>query len=232
MTTDRNGNTIRYGRINTDLIRGWAQLDDAADGPFWALNLMKYRERAEYADGRASAKSGRDADDEYTPREALAGIGAEIAFAADVERIDRGDGTTWDRVAIVRYPSRRSFLAMQQRDDFRQKHVHKDAGMEFTIVMSTLPVRPFAGAHERHPYIELTVTANPAGAHPAGPDTGTFDVEGVIIGDDRTWRTAAFRWLDAPPPAADVSADADRSTYALLLRPITDRLTRTVEPAR
>ena len=229
MTTDRNGNTIRYGRINTALIRGWAQLDDAADGPFWALNLMKYREHADYADGRASTKSGRDADDEYTPREALAGIGAEIAFAADVEGIERGDGTAWDRVAIVRYPSRRAFLAMQQRDDFKQKHVHKDAGMEFTIVMSTLPVRPFAGAHDRHPYIELTLTA---GADPAAAAdaTGTFDVEGVIIGDERTWRTATFRWLNEAPPASP-AADDDRATYTLLLRPITDRLTRTVDSA-
>ena len=74
----------------------------------------------------------------------------------------RGDGTPWDRVGIVRYPSRRAFLAMQQRDDFKQKHVHKDAGMEFTIVMSTLPAPTFAGAHDRHPFVELTVSADPA----------------------------------------------------------------------
>lgn len=230
MTTDRNGNTVRYGRINAALIRGWAQLDEAADGSFWALNLMKYREHAEYADGRASTKSGRDADDEYTPREALAGIGAEIAFAADVERIERGDGTAWDRVAIVRYPSRRAFLAMQQRDDFKQKHVHKDAGMEFTIVMSTLPVRPFGGAHDRHPYIELTLTDAPGPGAAASDATGVFDVEGVIIGDERTWRTATFRWLDAPRPLQP-AVEGDRATYTLLLRPMTDRLTRTVEAA-
>ncbi|HEX5478625.1 MAG TPA: hypothetical protein VFY79_02780, partial [Dehalococcoidia bacterium] len=109
----------------------------------------------------------------------------------------------------------------------KQKHEHKDAGMEFTIVMSTLPVRPFAGAHDRHPYIELTVTDAP-GPAATGDAAGVFDVEGVIIGDERTWRTATFRWLDVPP-TAQPAIDDDRATCTLLLRPITDRLTRTVE---
>ena len=158
MTRIENGNTVRYGRINTEMIGRWLQMPPEDDGPFWALNLMKYREIAEYADGRAEAKSGREADDEYTPRESLAGIGAQIVFAAEVERISSGDGTAWDRIGIVRYPSRRKFLEMQQREDFKKQHVHKDAGMEFTIVMSCLPVEPFAGATERHPFVELRVT--------------------------------------------------------------------------
>ena len=36
-------------------------------------------------------------------------------------------------------PDTRRVFAMQQRDDFKQQHVHKDAGMECTIVMSCLP---------------------------------------------------------------------------------------------
>jgi len=226
MVTDRNGNTIRYGKINTRMVGAWARLAPEDDGPFWALNLMKYRDVASYADGREGKRSGREADDEYTPRESLAAIGADIVFAGDVVDIPIGDGVAWDRVGIVRYPSRRAFLAMQQRDDFKSKHVHKDAGMEFTIVMSCLPVLPFGGSDARAPYVEVTVAAAEG---PASANTGTFDVEGVIVGDERTWRTASFRALhDAPESGESRKAD---DTYVIVVRPMVDRLTVSVRAA-
>jgi hypothetical protein len=101
---------------------------------------MKYRDVADYADGRASALTGREADDEYTPRESLKAIGAEIVFAADVDMQLLGASPKWDRVGIVKYPSRKAFIEMQSRPDFKSKHVHKDAGMEQTIVMACRPI--------------------------------------------------------------------------------------------
>lgn len=228
MEANRDGNTVRYGKVNTEMIRGWLKRPAEDDGPFWALNLMKYREVAEYTDGRTDAKTGREADDEYTPRESLAGIGAQIVFAADVERMLQGDGTVWDRIGIVRYPSRRKFLEMQQREDFKKQHHHKDAGMEFTIVMSCLPVEAFTGEMERHPLVELRVSAEP-GTTVAGD--GVFDVEGVIVGDDRVWREASFRWRGVDPETSRAITD-DPSTYVMLLRPSIDRLSRSVHDAR
>jgi len=218
--------TVRYGRPNRDLISRWARMESDEGGPFWALNLMKYRAVADYGDGAASAKSGREADDEYTPRGPLAAIGATIVFAADVERTLAGDETTWDRVGIVRYPTRKKFLEMQQREDFKRQHIHKDAGMEFTIVMSCLPRLPFAAPPERTPYVELRVSADDV----ADRDAGVLGVEGVIIGDERTWRTAAFRWLASPPDPSPPRAT--KSEYTLLLRPMVDQLARSVEEAR
>ena len=216
---------VRYGRINKELIGAWAAMAPDEGGPFWALNLMKYREVADYGSGEGAALSGREADDAYTPRESLGAIGAQIVFAGEVERVLAGDGVAWDRVGIVRYPTRKKFLEMQQREDFKKQHVHKDAGMEFTIVMSCLPRLPFGGATERHAFVELTVSD--ADATSSG---GVFDVEGVIVGDERRWRTAAFRWLDDLPAEATTPTD-DASTYRLLLRVGIDRLTRSVEDA-
>lgn len=227
---DKNGNTIRYGRINTRLVGAWARGEVApggppSDGPFWALNLMKYRDVADYGDSEDAPRvSGREADDAYTPRESLEGIGAMIAFAADVESITAGDGVQWDRIGIVRYPSRKAFLDMQQRDDFKSKHVHKDAGMEFTIVMSTLPVVPFGGSKERTPRLELRVSAAPIDS--AAGD-GVFDVEGVIVGDDRTWAQVTYRWLN-DEPGAPAAPRETRDEYVMILRPTIDRLTRSV----
>ena len=228
MAKTAGGDSVRYGRINTEMIGRWLRLAPEDDGPFGALNLMKYRDVADYGDGQTSARSGRDADDEYTPLGPLAAVGASVAFAAEVERIVAGDGVTWDRIGIVRYPSRRKFFEMQQREDFKSKHVHKDAGMEFTIVMSCLSVLPFEGAAGRHPYVELRVGAGAAA--PASADAGVFEVEGVIVGDERTWGRASFRWLDSDGGAAAAAHD-DASSYVMLLRPTVDRLTRSVREA-
>ncbi len=229
MTMDTNAMKVRYGRINKAMVGQWLQLDPKDDGPFWALNLMKYREVADYGDAGATSKSGREADDEYTPRESLAGIGAQIVFAADVERTLVGDDTSWDRIGIVRYPSRRAFFEMQQRDDFKNKHVHKDAGMEFTIVMSCLPAPDFNGEVEWHPFIELRVSTELTSSAPAG--AGVFEVEGVIVGDERTWKQASFRWLAADSGSGQAKSD-DSASYVLLLRPSIDRLSRSVQEAR
>ncbi len=132
--------TVRYGQVNTELLKSWLRLPPEEDGPFWAVNLMKYRDRADYADGGGGQITGREADDRYTPRESLRAIGAQIVFVADVDAQLLGDEPKWDRVAIVKYPSRRAFVEMQSRADFKEKHVHKDAGMEQTIVMACQPM--------------------------------------------------------------------------------------------
>lgn len=135
-----SGLTVRYGKIDYDYARRLASTPADEDGPVWMVNLMKYREVADYAGARKLSVSGREADDAYAPLESLAAIGAEVVFLADVETRLRGDSPEWDRVAIVKYPTRRSFIEMQSRPDFVKKHIHKDAGMEQTIVMGCVPM--------------------------------------------------------------------------------------------
>ena len=132
--------TVRYGQVNKELLKTWLRLPPEEDGPFWAVNLMKYRDRADYADGGGAQITGREADDQYTPRESLRGVGAQIVFVADVDQQLLGAEPKWDRVAVVRYPSRRAFVEMQSRPDFKEKHVHKEAGMQETIVMACKPM--------------------------------------------------------------------------------------------
>ena len=114
------------------------------DGPVWMVNLMKYREVADYADGRESSISGQEADDLYTPLESLAAIGADLVFAGQVDQQLLGDAPVWDRIGVVKYPTRKSFIEMQSRPDFQTAHQHKDAGMEQTIVMGCQPMPALA----------------------------------------------------------------------------------------
>ena len=77
---DEQRPAVRYGTPNWEMMSRWLQLSADDDGPFWALNLMRYRELAEYADGRESAMTGREADDAYAPLGPLEAIGAsEVA---------------------------------------------------------------------------------------------------------------------------------------------------------
>lgn len=139
MATDNRG--PRYGQIDRDYGRRLFTTPPDEDGPVWMVNLMHYREKADYADGRESSISGREADDLYAPIGPLTAIGAEVVFVADVERQLLGAEPKWDRIGIVKYPTRRSFIEMQSRPDFKVLHEHKDAGMSSTIVMGCQPMR-------------------------------------------------------------------------------------------
>ena len=184
------------------------------DGPVFMVNLMKYRAVADYEDGSFSGRTGREADDEYTPIAILRDIGAQIVFAAEVERQLIGDAPKWDRVGVVKYPSRAAFLGMQRRSDFQEKHVHKDAGMEQTIVMACTPLtvpelpEPPAPHAGDEPFVMLHVMKFAAGGIEAmaqyGASAGAegialgvrpeafLSVEGTVIGDGRSWDQVRF----------------------------------------
>ena len=127
--------TLTYGTIDADYVRRLASLDPADDGPLWMVNLMRYRDRAVYPDGRASDLTGREADDRYAPFGPFRTIGAELVFLSDVDEQLIGDDQRWDRIAVVRYPTRRSFLDMQDLPEYVELHEHKDAGMASTFVI-------------------------------------------------------------------------------------------------
>jgi hypothetical protein len=127
-----------YGTIDFAYGAHLATIEPEVDGPIWMVNLMKYKTSATYRDGRSDL-TGQEADDRYAPIDVLTSIGAEVVLFGDVDTQLLGDDTIWDRVGVVKYPSRRSFIDMQSRPDFVERHVHKEAGMEFTIVMGCLP---------------------------------------------------------------------------------------------
>lgn len=211
-----------YGEPNWEMVGRWLQLPAEEDGPFWALNLMKYREVADYGDGGAGGDapvSGKDADDAYAPLGPLAAIGAMVVFHGDVLDQTVGD-PAWDRIGIVRYPSRAAFFAMQQRDDFKAQHTHKEAGMAFTIVMSCLPEQHADEVGPGSPVLLVERRADGA-VDVSGLDGVTpvadFTVEGVIVGDERTWTRARFLRADGDAALAALTAAAGTADEAALV---------------
>jgi len=223
-----------YGTINVELVGGWLHMKPEDDGPFWALNLMKYVEVANYDDDRP-AVSGRDADDAYSPLGPLAAVGAAVAYLGDVKDQPLGS-PDWDRLGIVRYPTRAAFFAMQERKDFQEAHVHKKAGMDFTIILACLPNSHDDAAAPTDGELVLLIDKGSDDAF-ASVDGATqvalFDVEGVIIGDERRYDRARFvRVADDATLAryVDAAAAAD-DAQVLVLRSRIDNLVETVVTA-
>ncbi|MFK8022692.1 MAG: hypothetical protein AB8G26_01905 [Ilumatobacter sp.] len=160
-----------YGHIDVQYGQRLATTPPADDGPVWMVNLMKYKEHAEYVDGRETSLSGREADDAYTPLGPLAAVGAQPVFFGDVTDQFLGDEPTWDRIGVIKYPTRAAFIEMQQRTDFQESHAHKEAGMEQTIVIGCQPLG-FPDISDPVDWADV--------AHPPTEDDGPYTMVHVI----------------------------------------------------
>jgi uncharacterized protein (DUF1330 family) len=133
-----------FGEFNRDQLRRMMTVEN--DAPFYMVNFIKFRQFAAYPDGRDATLSGREANARYNALPIILEIGGRPVFVAGVEQQLLGDDTQWDQVAIVLYPSREAFVSMLERPDFQEISVHKDAGVEQSIVLVTaaldLPLIP------------------------------------------------------------------------------------------
>jgi len=171
-------NTVRYGTPNTEYAMKMATTAPEDDGAVWMVNLMKYREVADYTDGRESTISGQEADDAYSPLDSLAAVGAAPVFFGDVEQQLLGDDVTWDRIGVVKYPTRKSFIDMQSLPSFQKSHHHKDAGMERTIVIG---MQPMTMPEQPDGYVQTDWADVP---HPSTDDDGPVVVVHVLRFDN------------------------------------------------
>jgi len=228
----------RYGRIDKDYAMALATRAPEDDGPIYMVNLMKYHEVAQYTDDAGVDKpiSGREADDRYNPSSILGKIGATIVFVADV--VGNHVGTEdWDRIAIVRYATRKSFIDMQTRKDFSEKHVHKAAGMQRTIIVCCRPEDPTLDSRGRPKtdddrLVAMVVrrTENRSSAFATLPGATNLAAEGTIIGDGRTWDTVQFVPInsisDTESLAKSLTTAPDGDMYVMTVRASMDAITQ------
>ena len=105
---------------------------DAPQTPFVMVNLLKFKEKAEYADGRATELSGAEAYAIYgeAVRKLIAGLGGRAIYGGAVTGLMVGEvEELWDVVALVEYPSTDAFRKMVQSPEYQEIHVHRDAGL-------------------------------------------------------------------------------------------------------
>ena len=123
---------------NDEQLNGFAEVD--VETPIAMVNLLKFKEKAEYEDGRDTNLSGAEAYAIYGEKvqECLKKVGAELVFSGVVSRLMLGEvEDLWDSVAIARYPSRKAMLEMIMDPYYEEIEKHRGAGLEGQLNIET-----------------------------------------------------------------------------------------------
>lgn len=102
------------------------------NGPFVMVNLLKFKETAEYADGSDAALSGAKAYARYGKaiQACLAAVDGKQIYAGPVTGLMIGEvEELWDMVALVEYPSLAAMQKMMSSPEYRAIEVHRKAGL-------------------------------------------------------------------------------------------------------
>ncbi len=100
------------------------------DQPIMMLNLLRFRDRAVYEDGRevtgaeAYAAYGRESAPVFRR------VGGEIVWRGEPEGVLIGpQDERWDMIFVARYPTAYAFLEMVTDPDYRQAVRHRQAAV-------------------------------------------------------------------------------------------------------
>ncbi len=102
------------------------------DAPICMVNLLKFKDKAAYADGSEPDLTGREAYARYAAgvNACLAAVGGKVRFSGAVTGLLLGEvEDLWDMVAIAEYPSRKAMMAMVQSPEYQAITKHRDAGL-------------------------------------------------------------------------------------------------------
>ena len=124
---------------NEEQINGFMQNPDL--GPISMVNLLKYKDKAIYEDGRDTNLTGEEAYGLYAVEviNLVEKYGGEFLFAGKVSRLMLGEvENLWDSIAIAKYPNRKAMLDMTMDPEYQKIHVHRDAGLEGQLNIETI----------------------------------------------------------------------------------------------
>ena len=114
--------------------------DQAEDQPIFMVNLLKFKQKAEYPDKRETNLTGEEAYAIYGQEvmEHLSKVGGKPIFGGNVDRLMLGEvEDLWDKIAIAMYPSRKAMLEMIMDPDYIKSAQHRVAGLEGQLNIET-----------------------------------------------------------------------------------------------
>ncbi|MDA9988816.1 DUF1330 domain-containing protein [Luminiphilus sp.] len=123
---------------NKEQIKGF--MEPVSEGPICMVNLLKFKDKAAYEDGRDTDLSGREAYALYEEgvKKLLQEIGGGIGFEGDVARLALGEvEELWDVVALAVWPSRGAMFEVMQSPEMQAISVHRSAGLAGQINIET-----------------------------------------------------------------------------------------------
>ena len=126
---------------NEDQIKEFSEQGE--DKPIYMVNLLKFKEKANYPDKRETDLTGEEAYAIYAEEVAgvaghLEKVGGKPLFGGEVERLMLGEvEDLWDKVAIAMYPSRKAMFQMINDPDYIVSAQHRVAGLEGQLNIET-----------------------------------------------------------------------------------------------
>jgi uncharacterized protein (DUF1330 family) len=109
------------------------------------LNLLRFKARAVYADGRATTLTGREAYQLYgtAMQKIVEKAGGKFLFGGQIEQLVIGEvEDMWDLCALVEYPSAAAFAKIATSPEVTEIGVHRAAGLEGQLLIRVAQ-RPF-----------------------------------------------------------------------------------------
>ena len=125
----------------TDPQRLTEMMEPGPDGPIYMVNLLRFKDAAEYDDGRDTDLTGREAYNLYgqAVSQIIQDYDGEIMFVGDVTFLSLGQvEDLWDEVAIAKYPNRGALLAMSSSAEWQAAAVHRTAGLAGQLNIETV----------------------------------------------------------------------------------------------
>lgn len=203
---------LTYGLVNADYGMRLRAVSDQADGPVYMLSLARFRPGSGQVLGRGTSQ---DPDSRYVPIPLLSAVEASLCFVADVVAGSGG----WDRVGVIRYPTRRAFVKLGDRSDTKDWNAKKEERAERVIMLGLIPAGELPAPHSQRVLLEVWHGGTP---DPIAAGAATkFDVEGTYIGDGRQWSGARYTAID---PGTALPLEPARFGYlAVLVEPVIER---------
>ena len=118
-----------------------AFLAEAEDGPIVMINLLRYREQAEYPPGTSEAPcTGQEAYGRYsdgvTPLLGKHG-GRPVWIGLARQTLIAPEGEQWHNALLVEYPTRKAFVEMTTSAEYQAIAHHRTAALEDSRLIAT-----------------------------------------------------------------------------------------------
>ena len=112
-------------------------------GPVCMVNLLKFKEKAEYEDGRETDLSGIEAYQIYgaVTGSLIKKLGGDVVFTSVLNGMVVGEvEELWDVMAIAKYPTLQSFIDMVSSPEYLKVYHHRIAGLKGQLNIASTQV--------------------------------------------------------------------------------------------
>ena len=130
---------VRNEVLRTDQVMQ-ALLDQDIEGSVVMVHLLKFKPRAQYADGRETDLTGAEAYEVYRQKmvERVTSAGGRLVSSGVVRHLVLGEvEELWDEVMAVEFPSKESFVEVISSPEMAESGVHRRAGLAGQLLIAT-----------------------------------------------------------------------------------------------